>query len=117
MPDNRKMNNRAAAVANRFTNKFGSKPEISPRKPANDAAIEHLRVSTVKETDDQNATKYVEIAMAGDQSDDDGQESEADFYQPIGLSPYKSRNDTGSKVPGSDTKFFHQLQSHRQEQR
>ena len=57
--------------------------------------MENLRVSGgVK--DDYNPNQYVEINMAN-QSDDDG-ESEADFYQPVGLSPNKgsTRNEKGS---------------------
>lgn len=53
--------------------------------------IDHLRVSTNVPKDEN-----VEIAhVVGDQSDGDN-ESEADFYQPVGLSPMKTRNNLGS---------------------
>lgn len=53
--------------------------------------IDHLRVSTNVPKDEN-----IQIAQViGDQSDGDN-ESEADFYQPVGLSPMKTRNNLGS---------------------
>ena len=59
--------------------------------------MDHLRVSTVQETKEES--KYVEIPMANNDSDQGNEsESQADFYQPIGLSPSaaKNRNDASN---------------------
>lgn len=77
--------------------------------------MEKLRVSSVKEQEDNTV---VELAkMAASQSDEEDGQSDADFYQPLGLSPLKTngpqnpRNISGLKEPDSnqtsDTKFFH----------
>ena len=62
--------------------------------------IDHLRVSNVQIPEENNEqTKFVEIAMAVDHSDNeanddnDAEESEADFYRPVGLSPMKRLGD------------------------
>ena len=80
-------NNRAA----KLLNKMGTK-EIKAEVPEREKPDEQLRVSYVPQED------VMEIAqMAGQISDDDGDgESEADFYKPVGLSPMKSRVETGT---------------------
>ena len=56
-------------------------------------------MSNVKVVEDEvdGQAKYVEIAMAVDNSDNendgDGTESEADFYRPVGLSPMQNLNE------------------------
>ena len=42
--------------------------------------------------------------MANQSDEDNDAESEADFYQPVGLSPMKKRDEPGTQQ--SDTKFF-----------
>ena len=54
--------------------------------------------------------EVLQIAQMAVEASDDG-ESEADFYKPVGLSPVKSRHESGTNQ--SDGKFFSQLQSHR----
>ena len=125
------MDSRKSNRANRFMNKFGAGGYGRPYPGANatvteeekssekaTGAPEHLRVSTVN-ADDEAPAKYIEIAMANQSDDDNGEEnddgeSEADFYQPVGLSPMKTKvEEPGTQQ--SDTKFFQQLRSHRQE--
>lgn len=116
------MSNRKSQRANRFVNEFGRK-QNSAAAPGtttpngmistynNNATIDHLRVSTVKETKEEQ--KYVEIPMANQSDNDEDSESQADFYQPvIGLSPTAkkpSRNGKDTSNQKSDGKFFSQL--------
>lgn len=67
---------------NRFINDFVAKKQSSVGSQGgqqNQAEIDHLRVSTVKETG-ENDGKYVEIPLANNESDAEESESQADFY-------------------------------------
>ena len=97
---------------NKFSNKFAhpiSNKVLSPTKEVSHQKpqYDNLKVSMVREDEDSPA-KYVEIAMAQSDNDDDEDENgEAEFYQPIGLSPVKTKNElNGASAVTSDTKNF-----------
>ena len=78
---------------NKFSNKFAHPISNKVPSPAREVkapqqAQDHLRVSMVRENEHDSPAKYVEIAMAQSDNEDDEQgESDAEFYQPLGLSP------------------------------